>query len=483
MDWAIFFQTRLQELEYWRNLLDIMILAMILTGIYHAILKTNGSIRMTLGLALLVVLYMVAKYLNLIGLVWIFTTLSPFVLILMMVLFQPELRRALSRSAIFFRKAHHVSQSDSTMISETAKILADQRHGAIFVVPGKESLAEHVAGGVTLNGEISIPLMLSIFDPHSPGHDGALILGDGLILQYGVRLPIHHSATLNPKYGTRHHASLSLSQVTDALVIAVSEERGTISGFKSGQLETLDDVEGVKGAIEKHLKIHGDYHQKTHVWIKYLSPAVHYAISLFIVSVLWIAIVLPGSRIIEKTILAPVEYTSIPDNMVLVGEKWTEIKLHVSGPKNVLETLSSSASPVRVDLSGMQPGMQKIMISNDMISLPKNIKLLDSEPEGIDLNMAAIVKFQAPVSPQLVGELEDGLKIKEVQVVPATVTAIGTIEQQKGSTLIMTTPIYLAGITSSTSLFCKLIVPPYLQPAEKKWPDVEVKIVITKKRK
>jgi DNA integrity scanning protein DisA with diadenylate cyclase activity len=114
-------------------------------------------------------------------------------------------------------------------IADALYRLAEERHGAIIVLPGKEPIQEWLAGGFVLDAEPSFPLLMSIFDPHSPGHDGALIVEKGRLSQFGVRLPISDTNKLPAVFGTRHHAAMGLSEKSDAMVLVVSEERGAVS--------------------------------------------------------------------------------------------------------------------------------------------------------------------------------------------------------------------------------------------------------------
>lgn len=199
--------------------------------------------------------YLLASLLDLKGIVWIFGNLSPVAVIALIVIFQPELRKLFEQAASV-RGSKQIQPSESLIgiLVDAHWNLAEKRQGAIVVLRGKEPMQEWLSGGITLDAKPSIPLIMSIFDSNSPGHDGALIVENGKLTRFGVRLPISQSARLPEEYGTRHHAGMGLAERSDALVIVVSEERGKISVFKDGKMTIIPDRQGLFDAINRHIK-------------------------------------------------------------------------------------------------------------------------------------------------------------------------------------------------------------------------------------
>jgi YbbR domain-containing protein len=165
--------------------------------------------------------------------------------------------------------------------------------------------------------------------------------------------------------------------------------------------------------------------------------------------------------------------------MALVGDKPTEIKLHLSGPKSDLDTINPSQMSVKVDLSKAVPGKQEFFITRENLQLPKRVELLDVEPSKLVLSFKALVEQAAPVKPQLLGKLPDGLILESVEVSPNKVKALSTASGKGRDTIsVMTTPIDLESITENTRLYCKIVAPPGVQPADEEWPEIEVFIKI-----
>jgi DNA integrity scanning protein DisA with diadenylate cyclase activity len=121
--------------------------------------------------------------------------------------------------------------------------LAREKHGALVVLAGMQKLERHLHGGEELGGRVSAALLESLFDPHSPGHDGAVVIEDRAVARFGAHLPLARGTGLPHGLGTRHSAALGLSERTDALCIVVSEERGTISAARHGILRPVGSAE------------------------------------------------------------------------------------------------------------------------------------------------------------------------------------------------------------------------------------------------
>ena len=195
----------------------------------------------------------------------------------------------------------------------------------------------------------------------------------------------------------------------------------------------------------------------------------------------WSALILSQAEVLEKVVSVPVEYAASPPDLVMVGEKQQEVRLHLAGPKSDLDSASPAQMAVKIDLSKAAPGKQTFIITGDNIRLPRGVNLLDVTPESLTVNLAEIVEQELPIKPQLVGKLPAGLKIGALQVNPSSVKALlpaDTARNQKAS--LATTPIYLDVISDSTQIFCKIVAPPSVQPVDRRWPDVEVAIGIVR---
>jgi YbbR domain-containing protein len=323
---------------------------------------------------------------------------------------------------------------------------------------------------------------MSLFDPHSPGHDGAVIIESGVISQFGVRLPLSKSGQLSNNYGTRHHAAMGLSEVTDALVLLVSEERKRVSLFLAGKMIRVKDKSGILTVIRKHLEEVSVFGFRTPSKSGFSSHAAEIVLS-FLGAILFCAtVVVSQAEIREKAFSVPVEYLTSEDT-ALGGEKVSEVMVHLKGPKSELDLLGPSDLSVRIDLKKTGPGIADVMITDENVKLPRGISLLDVQPDSLKLAVLLIQEKEAIVDPQLVGSLPQGLKLVSIRVVPGKVKVLSPEgEPGEEEPYVTTTPIYLDGIKRDTKILCKIVASPSIQPVKKTWPDAEVEIVVSTKK-
>jgi diadenylate cyclase len=466
----------------WRAALDILLVTAGLFFLYRTLLRL-GTWAIFTGVLLATAVFFVANFLDLKGIEWIYTNLSHVALIAMIVIFQPELRKMFERAASVTRKEVQKKEEGlGSLVSQSLFTLAGQRRGAIVVFPGRESVNEWLSGGFRMDAKPSLPLIMSIFDPNSPGHDGALVVHNGLFTRFGVRLPVSESQRLAEEYGTRHHAAMGLAERTDALTMVVSEERGRVSIFRDGQVRPATDPAAVEAAILAHWRETAapaiEIPKGRRVW-----AAVLQLLPSFIVATLfWLSLTVSQGEVLEKVLSVPVEYSLSSPDMVLVGGKDSEVRLHLAGPRTILDGLRPAQLSVKIDLSNAVPGKQSFLITDENIRLPKTVTLLDVVPPSLELTMAEIVKREIAIKPQLVGRLPDNLDMVSVVVRPDRVMALLPGTGGKGQiSSITTTPLYLENFRETTTLFCKIIAPPAVQPVDKRWPDVEVTIAVKSK--
>lgn len=238
----------------WRVTLDIFLITLVIFSVYR-LFKSMGTQKILYGILVAASFLMIARILNLKGIQWIYQTLSPVIVISLIIIFQPEIRRLLEKTASFYRLQGVREQPDAPrLLSEVVFNLAQRKWGALIVIPGKDSIKSWISEGITINAVPSFPLLTSLFDPHSPGHDGAVILDNSRIQSFAVRLPLSTTENLSPEFGTRHHAALGLSEKTDALIIAVSEERGEITLFSDGKPCKIGRPKDLSKHIQNHFQ-------------------------------------------------------------------------------------------------------------------------------------------------------------------------------------------------------------------------------------
>jgi diadenylate cyclase len=465
----------------WRVILDVLLISAALFFLYRTLLRL-GTWKIVTGIFLAMVIFVVANVLDLKGINWIYSNLSGVAVIALIVIFQPELRKIFERAASFGgKKLDKSGPALAALFSEAAFLLANKRRGALIALPGKEPVKRWLSGGFDLYAEPSLPLILSIFDPNSPGHDGALVFRNGKLAYFGVRLPISKTGRLPEDLGTRHHAAMGLSEVTDTLVILVSEERGTVKTFFNGILKEVNDQDKLAEKILSHWQtvassgIELNHYRKQ----RHLIPQM--AVSLVLALLFYSTVIVGKMEIREKAVTVPVEYIAAPDNLALTGDNPTEVKLQLAGPKSDLDKINPANLSVKIDLSQAKAGGQVFVVSKEDIPLPRGIKLVNASPSSISLSLEEIAEFEVEVQPQLVGTLPQGLELVSVEVNPKQLQVFAPPTDASQRITIVTEPIYLESINKNEALLRKVIAPANVRPKGKKWPEVEVRVKVRPK--
>ncbi len=466
------------EFFSWRAILDILLISTGLFFLYSTLLRL-GTWKIMAGILLALIIFILAHALGLKGIEWVYQNVSHVAVLGLIVIFQPELRKVLEK-AVSVPPPRSKGQDTELqgLIAESMMKLARERCGAILVFPGKEPIKDKISGGFQLNALPSLPLILSIFDPNSPGHDGAVIIEGNKLTQFGVRLPMSQSTRLSEEYGTRHHAAMGLAEQSDSLILVVSEERGKVSIFTNSTMEPARNVDAITDAIVEHQQQMGFFRRDSGPRIR-KRTLLQATASLIIAIAFWSALMISQREVVERVLPVTIDYTSPAEDLVLVGDKADEVRLHLTGPKADIDNLAINPPSVKIDLSRMAKGTQTIIITSENIRLPKGVTLLDTTPQQLKLSLASVIEKTVPITPQIIGKLPGNLKIKKISVTPDTVAVnVPVTKETKNTDEVLTTPIYLESISTDSTIFCKVIARPSIQPVTKRWPDVEVMIEV-----
>lgn len=216
--------------DYIRPLLDILILSLIIYYIYKILVHTR-AIQLVKGAFLIAFLYAVAFFLQLSTLLWILNSLATVLVIIIAVVFQPELRSIFTRigQGEWFRFNTRAKPYQLDTVLNAVEVLAGQRRGCIIVFARRVGLKNVLETGTRINAELSSSLLLTIFGHDTPLHDGAVVIQGGRILCAGCFLPLSDQMDIRRSFGTRHRAALGLAEDTDAVILVVSEESGALS--------------------------------------------------------------------------------------------------------------------------------------------------------------------------------------------------------------------------------------------------------------
>lgn len=353
------------------------------------------------GIVILAALYIAARSFGLQLTAWLLQGFFAIFLIIVVVIFQEELRQLFERLALFGlrrnrRRAAPVDVSD--ILVECASDMARDRIGALIVLQGEQPIRRHVRGGIELGAKLSVPLLKSIFDPHSPGHDGAVIIENGRAALFAAHLPLSTDFQQLAGLGTRHSAALGLAELTDALCLVVSEERGRISVAKDGKLRTLRDANELARVLAA---VHAERTPERSVrrfvrqllwenWVERLAAVA-------VVLGLWLLFV-PGSRPAEMMLRVPVEVVNIPEGAVVERVDPPDVQATFTGPRRAFALLNSRDLSVTVDARGAKPGQRTFTISEENLRHPPGLSVQSVTPLRVRVALAEVpeVAEEAP---------------------------------------------------------------------------------------
>lgn len=238
----------LELLKHFRwslDLLDILLVAFI---IYRILLLIKGTrtVQMLVGLAVLLVVYVASQVGGLFTLNWLLENFLSSIILVIVVIFQNDIRRALmhmGRNPFFADQSFREEDKAIDELVRGCTFLAGRRYGALLVIERETGINDFLEIGTELDAKISADLLGAIFHPQSPIHDGALIIQRGRLTRAGCFLPLTQNPSVSPRLGTRHRAAIGLTELVDAVAIVVSEETGKVSVVVSGKMtRDLDSI-------------------------------------------------------------------------------------------------------------------------------------------------------------------------------------------------------------------------------------------------
>ncbi len=242
------------------DLLDILLVTLLF---YRLLILVKGtrSAQMYVGLLVIVAVGLVARELDLIAVKWIVDSLKTVWLIVFVILFQPELRHALSqfgRTRYFRSFVRGDAYGVLGELVRAVETLAQRRHGALIVIERNVGLRNFVETGTRIDAKVSAELLVTLFSPGSPLHDGAVILREELVVAASCILPLSSNLRMTGSLGTRHRAALGLSEESDAVVIVVSEQNGAISVAYRGVLKQRLDEGELRSELSRIFSLRDD---------------------------------------------------------------------------------------------------------------------------------------------------------------------------------------------------------------------------------
>jgi diadenylate cyclase len=367
---------------HWYDILDILVVTHILVWLYSWV-KGTRAFRILLGLGLLTLIYFWAQYLGLFLTSRVFEWLGQATLILVIVIFASEIRQVLERLNPLKIVSHNGSQS-SSYISESVSALdylARHRIGAILVFERSDRIRELVRSGIALNGDVQREILISIFQPQSPTHDGAVWIRDGRILEVAVFLPISQ-ADLPLRYGSRHRAAVGITELSDAVVVVASEERGELSLAEHGVLHSINDAEQLATGLKERLHPEPLFSQPS--WRSvFLRDWKVKLLALFLITSIWFAFA--ARQPSEATMTVPIHYMNVPEGVRVASTSAHEVSVRLIGPRRTVVSIRPETLALRVDLARVNVGNNVVPLRTDQINIPPDVRITQIEPQLLQI--------------------------------------------------------------------------------------------------
>lgn len=443
----------------WQDIVDVLINSYFLLRVYILFQGTN-AFRVLVGITSLWLAQELAASLGLILTSWAIRGITAAAAIIIIVVFRNEIRSVLQVRNIKTFLWGFPSREQRTpvdIITDSVFEMAKKRIGALLVFPGNQDLNEVVHGGIPWNGQVSNEMLLSIFWPKGPVHDGAAIVKGEHIVQVSALLPLTHRYDLPSEYGTRHRAAAGLAEESDALVVVVSEERGKVSVAQGRSLIPVADERELSSVIKKHLKMPemSLIHQRKRERLKLFAAGF---VSFLIISGIWLAFTRGQDTIIALNV--PIEYVNRPASYDILDTSVDEARLQLFGSSALIRSLGVEQVAVRVDLSKAVKGHNTFAITQDDVILPPGISLNSIKPSTIDVTLDTPTTRDVPVQVDWTGRLPKDTTLMDVSVEPSTVKVIGGGTTLDKVDTIYTCPVRLDSLSNSGAVTAEVVLSP-----------------------
>ncbi len=345
------------------------------------------------GVAIVTALYGVA---TLVDLRLTTTILQGFIAIaalVLVVVFQDDLRRFFEGLTLWVvRNATPRPSSDVLdALGALCFSLADERTGLLFVLPGREPIDRFLDGGQHLGGRESEPLLRSLLDTKTPGHDGAIVIRGGQVTRFGVHLPLSTEFAAIGAGGTRHAAALGLAERSDACCIVVSEERGEVSVAWRGRLTRVDDGAELRALVEKFLERTAK--RRREPWFRSRIDLARRrwregVVATALASSLWL-LTGPGAAVDRTSRSVPVVIDNVPDGYRVAAVEPAQVDVEFEGRRRDFVMAPEDEFAVRVDGDLVDQGRRTFSVEANQVEHPPELRIVGMNPIKVRLDIEA----------------------------------------------------------------------------------------------
>ena len=413
---------------------------------------------MLVGVAGLALAFYFSRAGELATLNWLLSTLLPYAVFALIVIFAGEIRQALARlGRRLLRSRTAASEADAyDDIVLAANLFSQNQTGALIVIEREIGLRTYIESGVPLDAHLSYDLLATIFRPSAPLHDGAVIVQKDRIAAAACFLPLSMNPVLSTQLGTRHRAGIGVTEETDAIAVIVSEETGAISLAVGGTIERDLTVEQLRERIGELLRryvppstlptpmtnggeelagvggrrpearmprpaIRGSAGRRALAMKDFFRRHVLHNFGIKLLSLvlavgLWLAVT--RDPVAEVAVEVPIEFRNIPENLEINTESIPRAEIRVRGPQRIVRRLQPADIYAEIELSGMKPGERTFDLTAQQVHQPRELEVVQVIPSQFHLTFDTRLTRQVPVRPRVFGTFAAGYQIGHIDVGP-----------------------------------------------------------------
>ena len=377
-------------LTQWRGAVDFLMLAAALYVLLRWA-KQARALRFALAIVALHLGALLARHFDLIVTSWLLDGAAVIIAVLLVVVFQSELRRAVTRleSALRLWPRHgNALWQANRVLSQAAFTLARGHTGALIVVLRRDSVEELVSSGVSLGAEIAPGILEAIFQKASPLHDGAILIEGGRITRANVVLPLTQREDVPDPYGTRHRAAMGLAERCDALVLAVSEERGEVTLMEGRRIRPMKDPEELAQLLHERetppapslaARLRGAF---------FSQPGLRLS-ALALATLIWgISFLVAGITV--RTVSVPIEFDDVPAGWGISRQSVTTLEVQLRGRAWIMDSVNLANLVAHFSLKDAREGMKTLHVGRAALDLPLGIIAEQVRPGSVSVRLTRL---------------------------------------------------------------------------------------------
>jgi uncharacterized protein (TIGR00159 family) len=377
----------------WQSIVDFVVLV---AAIYLVLRWSRGAraLRVTLGILALEAGALIARQVHLTITVWVLHAGTLVAAVILIVLFQPELRHALTQLEIGLARPHRRTTLTQPLeaVVAAAFSLARTERGALIVLTRHDAVGELLPGGVPLGGQVSTEILEAIFRKVSPVHDGATIIDGDRITRVGALLPLSQHEDLPRGWGTRHRAGLGLAERSDAVIVVASEQRGELTLMHDGTFER------VRTAAEMAARLKGLFAPEPATRpspVHRPSDRLLQATALALAAVIWAAtFLITGDEIRAQS--AAIEFTHVASDLAVVDQSAAFVQARLRGSAWALDSTNGVRLTVRADLRDLGQGVHSVDVTGPWPTMPLGVEVDELYPQRVTVRLTRTPAAGAP---------------------------------------------------------------------------------------